>query len=158
MPARAKRLTAQQPIHGHAGPAQRAMALDSFTRIFGTSRNKTTRRWQPRRDYCFVELQERNKNDAHGLKYVRQTLVCRCHANTLRTPDKLKFVVLLHPLGLGYLRDDLTKLAKAMFLVREQQRSLRIQDPVVCLPQAQQVRGTAAKDFTQQAFGTIALD
>ena len=63
--ARAKRLTAQETPYGHATSAQRAMALDCFTRIFGTSRNKTTRRRQPRRDYCFVELQERNKNDAH---------------------------------------------------------------------------------------------
>jgi hypothetical protein len=36
------------------------------------------------------------------------------------TDDKLKFVghlLTAAPLGLGYLRNDLTKLAKAMFLV-----------------------------------------
>lgn len=33
------------------------------------------------------------------------------------TADKLKFAALLHRLGPGHLRDDLTKLAKAMFLV-----------------------------------------
>ena len=67
VPAHTKGLTAQEPPHGHSAPAQRAVALNCFTRIFGTSRNKTTRRRQPRRDYCFVELQQRNKNGAHCL-------------------------------------------------------------------------------------------
>src|SRR5439155_8990686 len=62
-----KRLTPQEPPYGHAAAAERAMALNCFTRVFGTSRNKTTRRRQPRRDYCFVELQKRNKNGAHSL-------------------------------------------------------------------------------------------
>src|SRR6266446_3717272 len=64
---RTKRLTAQEPPNSHAAPAQRAMALNCFTRIVRTSRNKATRRRQPWRDYCLVELQERNKNDAHRL-------------------------------------------------------------------------------------------
>src|SRR5260370_5284449 len=62
------------------------------------------------------------------------------------------------PFGLGYLRDDLTKLPKAMFLVRDEQRSFRIQDPVVRLLQIPQIGGPAPKKLAQQTLGPVAID
>ena len=63
--ARTKWLTPQQAPDGHAAAPQRAMAFNRFARVFRASRNKTARRRQPRRDYCFVKLQKRNQNRAH---------------------------------------------------------------------------------------------
>src|SRR6478752_2051721 len=106
------------------------MALDCFTRIFGTSRNKATRRRQPRRDYCFVELQERNKNYAHRVNFGVRWPAQRDTASDPMTrilsllnqaPSPLRSAGALQklttPLKLGYLRDNSTKFAKTMFLV-----------------------------------------
>lgn len=62
---RTKRLATKQTPHRHATAAQGAVPFDGFARVFGTSRNKTARGWQPRRDYCFVESQNRNQNKTH---------------------------------------------------------------------------------------------
>jgi len=85
-----KGMAAEQPSHPHHAAAQRAVALNRFASIFGTSRNKSARRRQPGRDYDFVESQERNKNDAHRLY-------------TLNAAS----------LGPSYLGNDVAKLAEA---------------------------------------------
>src|SRR5467141_1075853 len=63
--ARMKRMAAKQASHTHQAAAHRAVAFNRFACIFGASRNKSARRRQPRRDYSLIELQERNKYDAH---------------------------------------------------------------------------------------------
>jgi len=62
---RAKRLTAQQSPNRHARSFDCAMSLNRFARVLRTGRNKSTGRWQPRRDYRFVKLQKRNQNKPH---------------------------------------------------------------------------------------------
>lgn len=62
-----KRLTPQQTPDRHARSAHRAMAVNCFERVFGTSRSKSAGRRQPRRDYCFIKLQKRNQNKPHCL-------------------------------------------------------------------------------------------
>jgi len=62
---RAKRLTAQQSPNRHARSLDCAVPFNRFARIFRTGRHESARRRQPRRDYRFVELQERNQNKPH---------------------------------------------------------------------------------------------
>jgi len=75
----------------------------------------------------------------------RQTEVCRTS-------------LLTATLGLGYLGDDFAKLAKACGFICCQQRTFRIQDPVVFLLQFLHLRCAAPKQLAQQTPGSITID
>ena len=58
------------------------MTFNRFARIFGTRRNKSARRRQPRRDYSFVKLQKRNQDKTHRLMWHRlQSVSCSGHTD-----------------------------------------------------------------------------
>ena len=62
------------------------------------------------------------------------------------------------PLSLAGLLDNSTKLAKPKFFVSGQQRSFRVQNPVVTVPETLDLALAAAKKFAQETFRPIAID
>jgi hypothetical protein len=64
----------------------------------------------------------------------------------------------LTALSFASLLNNPTKLAKPKFFIRSQQRTLRVQNPVVTPPKILDVALAAAKKFAQEAFRPIAID
>jgi len=129
------------------------MAFNCFARIFGAGWNKTAGRRQPRRDYCFVKLQKRNQNKTHRLMWHRlQSVSCPAATQTKVCATLSAALVPRH------LLNNPTKLTKAKFFVRTEQRSFGVDDPVVLLPERVQLTPAASKNFPQQTPRAVAID
>src|ERR1044071_6112391 len=61
-------------------------------------------------------------------------------------------------LGPARLLNDPTKFPESEFFSRIQQRSFRVQDPVIAALEILQFSLTAAKKFAQQSFRPVAID
>ena len=146
--ARAKWLTAKQSPNRHPRSFDRTVFLNRFACVLGTRRHKPARRWQPRRDYRFVKLQKRNQNRAHGSFGGISPSVS---AGSLFEPSLTVGLLprLSSPLGPRHLLNNPTKLSKAKFFGRTQQRSLRIDHPIVSSLERVQLPAAAPKDFSQ---------
>jgi hypothetical protein len=154
-----KRMATKQPSHAHPAAAHRAVALDRFAGIFGTSRNKSARRRQPWRDYGFVELQERNKNDAHELLFDKlQFVAAALRVAPQRQTEVCRTSLTAATLSFAYLGDDVAELTEARAFVCSEQRSFRIQNPVILSLQPRHLRRAAAKQLAQQTLGSITVD